>query len=64
MTGVCVWHEGALKEKKLEKHLADERQATADVKARASAAEANFKVLQADLHKKKTDFNRLTTELA
>lgn len=55
---------GSVKEHKLEKHISDARQATTDVRARASAAESNVKVLEADLHKQKADVNCLKRKLA
>lgn len=56
--------DGAAKEQKLRKEVANERQATTDATTRATAAAANVKVLDADLFKQRTDVSRQTTELS
>lgn len=54
--------DGVAKERKLTKDVSEALQATTDDTTRATAAEANFKVLEEDLFMQKKDVSRLTTE--
>lgn len=63
MTAVGVLLEGAVREKSLQKDLAEACKATKDFTARATAVGANVKVLKTGLTKRKADVTRLCADL-